>query len=152
MVEKLLEPSSHKLYDIDPDCVKQLKHLFGENAQYGDANELMGTVPAVFIMLDFPVFTAFREHQWNLERVFKSGPKYVTIADIANQRMGIHRDLYTKMFNRPVHNNEDYITAMSDRWYEKYGYSVRKAAYHIFSFMLLSPDPPDKIDFKDIRK
>ena len=152
MIEKLLQPSSHILFDIDEDCVAQLKYLFGDRAMYGNAKEMMGKIPADYIALDFPVFTAFREHEWNLGAVFATRPSYVSIADIANQRIGIHRELYTKMFGQGVHNNEDYVRALSNRWFKNYGYSVKKCAYHIFSFMLLTPEPPGEIDFRDVRK
>lgn len=147
IVENALKPREHKIFDVDDYCVRQLKHTFGEKAQYGDAKEVMGTVPADLITLDFPAFNAFREPLWPLDRVFAVKPKYITLADIARQRIGLHRELYSRLFERPVHTNEDYIEAISNRWYKKYGWAVRKCASHIHSVMLLTEGAPTPIDY-----
>jgi hypothetical protein len=153
VIEKILQPSSHKLFDVDEDCINQLKHTFGdENAAYGDAKEIMGTIYADLILMDIPWFNEFHAHEWpNLPKVFELKPQFVEISDTANQRLGIHREILSKRLNYPIVNNEDYITAMSHKFYKKYGYSVRKCGYHQFSFMLLTEGGPTEIEFLRVR-
>ena len=147
MIQTLLEPSSHKIFDIDPDCVSQLQSVFGDKAAYGDAKELMGTMYADLITLDFPNMTANHHHEWPLDRVFAIGPKYIVMCDIAKQRIGLHRDLWSRIFGKPIFDNEDYMNALSERWSKQYGYAIRKVAAHAYSFLLLTPGEITPIDF-----
>jgi hypothetical protein len=139
MIQHLLEPSTHQIFDVDTDCVTQLQYVFGRAAQYGDAKELMGTVYADLITCDFPDFTFNKKDEWPLERLFSIRPKYVLIADIARQRIGVHRNLWTRLVGRPIFNYEDYLIAMSEYFHKNYGYSIELAASHVHSFLLITP-------------
>lgn len=152
IIDTLLVPKSHKVYDIDPYCIRQLKSLYGDDAQYGDAKELMGKTPAELITLDFPNLNANHYHEWPMKELFAQEPKYVTVADIAKQRIGLHVDLYTRLFGRKISNNEDYIQALSERWFNDFGYSIRKVAFHIHSFLLVTPGAPGAIEFWKLEK
>lgn len=150
IVQNELKPSLHVLFDIDEDCIKQLQHLFQEKVRYGDAKETIGMIQADFVILDFPNFTVNKWAQWEepFRRMFNLKPKFVTITDIANQRIGLHRDLYTKIFQAPIFNIEDYMEALSQKFYDSMGYSIQKVAYdHKAAFLLLTARVPGSIDF-----
>lgn len=142
IIEKVLTPSWHRIFDIDDHCVTQLQSVFGDIAQKGDAKELMGTIEADLITLDFPNMNAFHYKDWPLDRVFGIKPKFVTIADIACQKIGLHRHLYTKFFGREVFSLESYFLSLSEYFLEKFGYSIDKVCYHSYAaFLLLVPGP-----------
>lgn len=139
MIQELIQPTRHRIYDIDPDCVTQLKFVFPGKADYGDAKELMGTMYADLITCDFPNFTFNHKDEWPLERLFSIKPRYVIMADIARQRIGVHRQMWTKLFKRPIVHYEDYLIALSDFFHDNYGYSIELAVSHVHSFLLITP-------------
>jgi hypothetical protein len=148
IIDAIIEPSSHLIFDIDADCIKCLKNTWGDNARYGDAKELIGTMYADLVTLDFPNANALHYNEWHIDRLFNGiHPKYITIADIARQRIGLHRKTYSKFFCKDIQTNEDYMQALSEKFYNEYGYSIRKCAYHIHSFLLLSVAEPTQIEY-----
>lgn len=149
IVENELHPSDHKMFDIDADCIRNAQHNWGDKAAYGDAKEIMGTVPADLVILDFPNFTVNKLAEWYepLKRVFEMKPRYVTLADIANQRIGLHRPLYSRLLEKPIFSPKDYINAFSEKFYKEFGYSIRKASYNNkASFFLLTAEPPIEVE------
>jgi hypothetical protein len=147
IIDNVIKPSSHLLFDIDENCLKCLKMNWGDNAKYGDAKVIMGTVCADLICLDFPNLNALHYKEWNVKNVFKCNPKYVTIADIARLRIGLHRESYSRLFGKTIHTNVDYTEALSNAIFSVSGYAIRKCAYHSYSFLLLSPGKPTPIEY-----
>lgn len=148
IIRNVLKPSSHKIFDMDANCIKNCQHNLGNIVEYGDAKTLMGTIPADVIVLDYPNFTMNKLPEWDeaLKRAFASNPKYLTFTDIANQRIGLHRDLYSKLVGHRIHTTEDYINALSQMFYERYGYSIRRAAHdHKATYILFTPDVVDYV-------
>jgi hypothetical protein len=133
VIQGVCKPSSHKLFDIDEDCLVQLQNAFedrpGVEVAEGDAQETIGSEPADFYMLDTPFYTALRHEQWReaWERMFALKPKAVIWMDGASFGMQWHAARYAELMSYPILNNEDYARATSFFIHTRYGYAVRAA-------------------------
>lgn len=137
VVQQVLHPLLHRVYDLDGDCVAQLQSLPQISAAQGDAHALMGTVKGDLQVLDFPVATIRHHGEWPWAAVFERRPRYVVFSDTALRRIGLHRALYSGIFGVPVHSHEDYVRAYSRFMWDRYGYRVTMEAHHQYSYMRL---------------
>lgn len=147
VIQNVLKPVSHLIYDIDEDCVRQLKATFdgqpGIWTGYGDAKELMGHVQASIVVLDHPYHTVRTHDEWaeQWDLVFRNNPLAVIWPDAACRRLHLHRHLYEPML-KYVSSNRAYIWSYSRWLYERYGYSIRRAAWHAYTYLLVEKGPP----------
>lgn len=154
IIEETINPLFHDIYDIDEDCVEQLKIVFKDKpvtVALKDAKEAMGATNSDIAILDFPNMTAKHYEEWDepLGRLFRSKPKLVEITDVGNRYLHLHRPLYSEILGQTVTTIEDYISAISKFLYQKYDYSVVKAAYKSgTSYMFLGNVSPETIEFK----
>lgn len=139
ILQQICRPGSHYAFDIDVDCVRQLQSLKGLRAEQGDAKQTMGTIAADLVVLDFAYATIKHFEEWPWERVFAQRPQYVIWSDTAARRIGLHRALYSKLFGTSIVSNQDYYAAFSDFIYDRFGYSVRRVAHHLYSYLLAEP-------------
>jgi hypothetical protein len=149
VVQGALAPRTHRLYDIDPDCLRQLRQAFaatpGAWVVQADADEVIGSMSADLYLLDFPKFTVTDHVQWRtqLDRLFERKPKAVVWMDGASFGMQWHAARYGERFGEPVTGNADYARAMSTHIYRRYGYSLRAATVSRGCFyMAFTPDAP----------
>jgi hypothetical protein len=150
IIQNVLRPSGHWIFDLDDDCVAQLKTLDGPIVTQGDAHVTMGVVPADLVVLDFPVYTVRVHDSWPMDRVFSDWPRYVIHSDTALRRIGLHRKLYSDTFKTPIWNQQDYMGAYSQFMWDRHGYSVTRVAYHLYSYVLLEQRPPAGIEYTHI--
>jgi hypothetical protein len=151
VVREVLHPREHRAFDLDADCVAQLRTIPGVEAAQGDAHETMGTVDAELVVLDFAYATIKHHMDWPWERVVERAPRFIVFSDTALRRLGLHRALYSKLLGSPVVSHEDYCRAYSRFLWARYGYSVTRVAYHQYSYLLLEPrEHSDAIEFTKV--
>lgn len=152
IIQELAQPSEHTIYDIDSDCVNQLRSIFKGKAvsiDQFDAREKMPECNSDIAILDFPDMTANKYTKWAepLEGLFASRPKVVEITDVGNRYLHLWLSKYSEILGYDIKTIPDYITGISKYLYNKYEYSVFRAAYKSgTSYMLLANTPPDEID------
>ena len=143
IIQQAIHPRRHLIFDIDTDCVAQLKSAFAQSpnvhAGFGDAKELMGNVEADLVVLDFPMATIKHHSEWPWQRVMETHPRYIIWSDTALRRLGLHRATYTKLFGSPIHSHEDYVQAYSRFMWITYGYSITREAHHVYSYFRAEP-------------
>ncbi len=142
IIQNVIRPTYHRAFDIDDDCVAQLQTLDRVGASYGDAKQTMGTIDAQMVVLDFAVATAKHHDEWPWGRVCSAKPNYIVWSDTALRRLGLHRELYSRIFGTPIVSHEDYVRAYSRLLWDRYGYSVTREAHHVYSYMRAEPVPP----------
>lgn len=151
ILQQVCRPGSHYAFDLDPDCVRQLESIPGVRASQGDAKQTMGTIAADLVVLDFAYATIKHHDEWPWDRVFAKRPERVIWSDTAARRIGLHRDLYSKIFGTPIVSNEDYFRAYSKFVWARYGYSVTRVAHHQYSYLLAEPTPySDRIEITKV--
>jgi len=143
IIQQLFQPFEHHAFDLDPDCVAQLKTLPGIQAAVGDAHETMGSIPADLIVCDLPVSTLRSIDEWPWVHVAIHKPRYIVVSDTALRRLGLHRALYSKFAGSTVHSFEDYVKVYSEYMWKHYGYSITHVAHHVYSYFLLEPRAPE---------
>lgn len=162
IIQGLLKPKTHHIFELDEDCIRQLKMLYDGNpfitVALGDAKETMGTIEADLVMLDYHNMTAKHLEEWEtqLTAVFAKKPRWVELTDIAARYLHLHRPLYSSILGAEVTDIQSYIRGISCYLWRKYGYSISKAAYKATScYMLLDSDEnlePEFLNVKDLTK
>lgn len=131
IVTNMVKPVEFDIYDIDDDCLRQLKQAFpNANVEYGDATKTMvNTKHYDLAVIDHPYLTPKRWLDWDKEfdGVFAMQPKLVEIA-IAVRRLPLLMEVYSRYLNHEVTDIPSYVMGISKRLHSKYGYSVIKAA------------------------
>lgn len=153
IIQQVLHPRTHTIYDLDSDCVAQLESVFGSVASVaqGDAKETMGA-RAQLVVLDFAYATIRNHDEWPWARVTAAEPGYIIWSDTACRRIGLHRAAYSKIFGTPIHTHEDYVNAYSQWMWKRYGYSIVKEAHHVYSYMRAERTPPVEIKFTKVTR
>lgn len=151
IVQYLVHPDKHILYDYNTGCYNHLTELFRDNPRvkviYADSLNLPEYLNAEFIIYDCPKFTiqAFyddnRKHKIDtLAKIFKNKPKFVTVTDTALGYLHFHKENWSKLVNKPIETSNDYISAISSEFSERFGYYITKANhYGKLSAFLLEP-------------
>jgi hypothetical protein len=151
IIQQRFQPWEHYIYDIDPDCVRQLESAFagveGVHVAQGDAKQTMGERQCDMVVLDFAIHN-FRTHEeWPFERVTDAKPQYLVWSDTALRRLGLHRALYTKAMDqwleggKTIHSFEDYVMAYSRFIWRKYHYCITRVSHHVYSYFLAESVP-----------
>lgn len=142
IIQQVLHPLQHWAFDLDPDCVAQLRTIQGIQVAPGDAHDTMGSIPAELVVCDFPVCTLRTVDEWPWSRVVAWKPRYIVVSDTALRRLGLHRALYSRLSSEAVVSHEDYVRVYSKHMWNRYGYSVTRVAHHVYSYFLLEPVSP----------
>lgn len=142
IIQQVLHPYRHSVFDLDADCVAQLRTIQGLQVAQGDAHETMGTATGDLVVCDFPVCTLRTLPEWPLERIVALHPRYIVVSDTALRRLGLHRELYSKLSGEPVFDLDDYVKVYSESIWKRCGYSVTRVAHHLYSYFLLEPLQP----------
>lgn len=157
VVQQVLAPRSHLIFDLDADCIKQVQSAFAGNptvyTEQSDAHQTMATIPGEVIICDFPVHTFKTHAEWPWEQMCAFHPQTLFWSDTALRRLGLHRALYSRLFGVPIVDHQDYTRAYSRYMWEHYGYSIVASAFHVYSYMRAEPVPyRDAIEFTRISK
>jgi hypothetical protein len=142
IVQECLKPSAHVIYDLDPDCARQLAWAFAGRAAVaqGDACEFMGQTDADIVVLDFPTSNVrFFERDWPIKRLMKRKPRYLIWSDTALRRIGWHRHLYTEFHGQPVVTYDDYIRCFNVLMWKHYRYTITRVVRHMHAYYLAEP-------------
>lgn len=138
IAEKLLEPLSHTIFEIDDRCLVQLHEMFSGDewvkVSKKDAREAILKERADILSLDFPNFTCLDvkpKGRWRdqLEIAFKSKPDSLIFTDTAVSYFHVHKGRYSEFFGKPLETFRDYTESFSEWLYNRYGYSISRAAY-----------------------
>jgi len=159
-----LKPVTHRLFEIDPQCYKQLTTITrgkkGMQVKKRDANKRMGRKYSDVFVIDFPFFTLVKWHKkgiWKegFQRVFKQKPKRILVTDGASALYQTHwfkTGGYAKSIGITTEitkERESYVKAMSELYWKEQGYSITRCGYHGSCFYYaLEPKEPSEIDFK----
>jgi hypothetical protein len=154
IIRNLLTPSWQKVYEIDKDCLQQLNHCLGQlgiEVAYGDAKETVVKNKADVYIMDFASYTCYRHGEWEEQwkAIFSSKPKIVVWFDSSARYLHINKDRYSKVLDSVVSSKEDYVKAVSEFTYDRYGYSITKATYEPTAYMayfLALPISPGNIE------
>lgn len=156
-IQENFQPSVHRIFDIDPQCVKQLHHALdqypGTLILQGDARELAGSEKADLYICEIPFFTYTRytfsnEWRWELHKMTQHRPAALLITDGSSCKFHFVRASLAER-GIVVTDRESYVRLMSQRLWDTLGYSVTRCAYHNTCFYyLVEPLPPGDIDFK----
>lgn len=154
IIQNILKPDMHWVSDYDKDCYEQLVMNFsgkpGVYVHKADAKDVMKSIDANIIILDFPNMTAKHYKDWEepLGVLFSKRPSIVEITDVGNRYLHLHRNLYSDILDYRVDTIEDYILGISRYLLKRFGYQVFQAAYKSgTSYMLASAKPVEDINF-----
>lgn len=144
LIQGEVEPISHKIYEIDEPCLKQLHYAFdgweGVEVAYGNAHELLGKEYADLFVCDFPFMTIMRYSDWATEwkRMTELEPQAIIWMDGAVSYLHLHTENYTRFSGMPVTRSPySYAKAMSHKLYSETGYSIVDVAFsHACSYFL----------------
>lgn len=156
IVTNMLEPVKFDIYDIEQDCINQLRNAFPTaNVQYGDARKTM-LFPEHYdiALVDHPYLTPTRWPDWDKEfdGIFGMEPKLVEMA-VAVRKLHLNMKIYGRNLNHEVVDVPSYVMGISKKLYARYGYSVIRAASLFTSvYMLIAKQPietPEYIHITD---
>lgn len=157
-LNNILKPSYHRIIEIDDQCVEQLRHCLrdGMNVQiiHGDSHDWMGVDPMDISVFDVPLFgiSRYKNGWWReeIERTFKHEPERIVVTDGCRFMFHMHWKMYKEKYDDSVTRNpESYVYMMSKIFYEDFGYSATRCAYHSSCFYyMLEKTKPAEIEFK----
>jgi hypothetical protein len=141
LIREIVKPKLHTIFEIDKQCVAQLKSNFSRVKLHDAKNPIENL--SEFQVLDF-AFTLMQIKPWIplLENVFQQKPKYVWITDTTVHYFKTNRKHYEKFFNKPIKDFTEYLKAESDWFLDRFGYSIKKVAIRggTASYLLLVPN------------
>jgi hypothetical protein len=138
LVENIIHPIDHFIFEINDVCVTQLRECFKKNKNVhvdsGDARKTILDFNCDILSLDFPNFTILdlREgHRWQKQfhHVFSIDAEAIVFTDTSPSYFSIHKDRYSQFFDKKLNSVRDYVLSFSEYLYKRYGYSVTNAAY-----------------------
>jgi hypothetical protein len=128
IIQNLLKPAYHCVFENDEDCYKQLKSAFENvDVQLGDALELISETQSELYMLDFEYYTV-NHTQWTplWDAIYAKNPMGVIWLDTASHYLHLHKKLYGSILDYEVASSKDYYDGFSRMIHQKYGYSIVK--------------------------
>lgn len=135
IIENVLKPTQHYVFDLDPRCVQHLKNL-GFDAEVANAHDLAFQPPPADIyfceMNDFTGLRFVKNGLWlkEFESLYEQEPLALEFSDVTVRYLHANRKVYTELFKKPVVTVPDYLQCLSDFIYERFGYSIAAAGYH----------------------
>lgn len=144
IAQEVLKPKRHLIFDIDGDCLRQLRGALGGRAgvdvRHGDAEQLLGQYAAEFYLLDFPFFTIKRYPNWqpHWDLMLANQPAGVLWMDGAARYLHLHLQTYSEAFGEEITTPESYARAMSNMLLRRNGYAIEAMAYSQGCFYFLA--------------
>ncbi len=160
LMREVLEREGHlapnavyEMWDHSERCVQLLKHKYPD-ARVFERDSFARRTPEVEVdwclfSADFNAFSPLRAHRERkfmrvLERLVRYEPRWIQITDSAVNRMHLNAINYTKFYGQKVTDLKSYLKATSDWFYDSFGYSIVRAAYHHGAcYYLLRHDRPN---------
>jgi hypothetical protein len=140
VVQNVLKPTTHRVFDLDQECVDHLKVTFPQcQVEQGDARKTMKEHTADFVLFDPPRMRAEDLDLWPIAEMLAFKPRYVVIGDTVRPRVALHRALHSKFFSLPVHTYDDYLLYYNEHLREKFGYRITAIGRRWYSWLLLEP-------------
>jgi hypothetical protein len=154
IIQDVIHPPVHIVYDVDKFCVDYLRKYLGNGAQVEQGNffDVVG-IPANVAFLDVETFTLLKMDALFIKALTRAFACYNTIVlvDTAVGKYHLNYEAYGNAFRTPVPTLEDYFKRLSD-WYDTvFGWSILSVASHVrASYMLMYPveSLPDNILFE----
>lgn len=129
IIQNLVNPSRHRVYELDEDCYWQLNAAFPNcEVLLGDAIELLKQEEDTeLFMLDFEYYTV-NHKQWDplWDAIYTKQPLGVIWLDTAAHYMHLHKKLYGSILDYEIEKTSDYYDGFSRMIHKKYGYSIVK--------------------------
>lgn len=159
VIQQTIHPKLHTIFEINDDCLAQLKNGFDSNPtiviRNEDSREIFGTIPADLYVLDIPSPSTLKsypkwEKQW--KQVISNQPKAIIWHDSASRYLHLHFETYSREAKHTITDHESYGVAMSKFMQERHGYSVHAMTYSQSAHYFLSRPgpPPEAIVYKRI--
>jgi hypothetical protein len=147
VIQGVLRPSRHIMYDIDATCLDQLKRAFGDRPgteiRYGDATIMMGQDRADAYVIDFPYFTIKQYWSWDPHwslMTFRK-PHGIIWLDGSARYLHVNARTYGADFGRTIEDADTYIQAMNDFMRDRHGYGIAAVAQsHSCFYFLATPN------------
>lgn len=148
ILENLLKPDKHLVLDRDKVCCEQLRlnGFKSQVAEFSNADETTSTkVKYEVKLVDFPASSVLNMPQkWpKFYSLFSSSPELVVWTDTSVARpIQLHGKRYSKVMNcGPLNSHEDYVRNYSRYLYERFGYSIARAAFRARNAVYLAAKP-----------
>jgi hypothetical protein len=155
VVQEVIRPKRHLLYDIEPSCLDQLGQAFGDRpgvlVRYGDATVRMGQDPADVHVIDYPFFTMKHYWKWDAHWSLMTAnrAKGIIWLDGSIRYLHLNGALYEAEFGRRIEGPEDYARAMSGFLSERHGYEIVAASMsHSCFYFLAMPGETGKFEMR----
>lgn len=131
VIRGLWNPSRHRVFEINPGLAA---HLLSNRfiASCVDSYKVARTLsPQDLLDVDFGLFTVGhlrdRETSLLISDIFSPGHRSIVMTDHAMSRFGAHKELYGTVLRETIFETTDYYEAWSREFFERYGYSIRRA-------------------------
>ena len=137
LIQNLFKVKRHVVGELDEGCVEHLSNtnfdpqpeVRLENAQLS----LMEDDDSQLKFLDLPNSSILQiEKKWKngFYKLFDSKPKLVVWTDTSvTYPMSLHGEKYGKILSASINNKEEYVDSYSKWLYNKFGYSIKRAAF-----------------------
>lgn len=152
-LQNLLHPKRHYVMDLDAECAAQLQHCLSEypgvEAIRGDARQLAGVKPADLCVYEIPFFTYSRlvnnEWRYELRMAASHNPEAIILTDGSACKYGLVAYTYAKMGLPVTKDPASYVSMMSKKCWDLFGYSITGVGWHgtCFYFRLQKVAPGD---------
>jgi hypothetical protein len=137
LIHEIVKPKQHYIFDIDPFCVAHLKHMTRDWVGASvTSDQFQGGIDLHcfdFNMFTFVKFSSKSVENQILDAALIHQPRYIQITDSAVNKLHLNYKSYGLANSRP----QGYFKAFSDSAYERWGYSVTRAYYHVGAAYLL---------------
>src|SRR3990167_3647239 len=147
IVERILQPSQHNIYDMNTDCIEHLQTVFGGvphiSVIHGDSAIAMMEADADIFLLDFNRWTLLQHlqeklwyEQWRV--LLSKTPLAFVWTDTSSGHFHLNKAHYSKHFGVSIDSKENYTRFISHWMEREFGYQITKAAYHCGEFDYLA--------------
>ena len=158
MIQKIIEPENHYIYDYDEKCVEHLNKNF-ENVFQADSYQVMQGIKSKNALYDFD-FNSFTIKQLienekrvknGIDNIFSQKPKAVIITDSAKSKIHLNYKVYERLLNAKIGDFNDYISAVDEYFQDEYNYSISHCYFHnSASYSLFQPVKSKEIKIEKI--
>lgn len=137
LIQKLFKISKHITGELDQGCVDHLSKNIWDypiTAIHQDASKaLLEEDNSDLKFLDLPnssILQTTTKWKDGFNKLFESNPKLVVWTDTSvTYPMSIHGQKYGEILSAKIGDKYDYVNAYSNWLYDKFGYSIKKAAF-----------------------
>jgi|TARA_R110000796_G_scaffold103194_1_gene212362 hypothetical protein len=152
IIQNLFKVKKHIVSELDEGCVEHLSNTNFDpkpEVRFENAQEsLMEDDSSNLKFLDLPNSSILQiEKKWKdgFYKLFDSNPELVVWTDTSvTYPMSLHGEKYSKLLSSPsINNKEEYVDSYSKWLYNKFGYSIGRAAFRARNAVYFAAIPGD---------